>query len=156
MPARACRFQAAAGGEAAGACLLARAGSLDPARASRRRDGRACAVSAPERENMLRIYPIVLEVLKQLQPALGRIEVQDRDLARQLRRASASIALNLGEGMYSRGQNRHARYHSALGSARETLSCLEVAALSSYVEEDAQLWDQLDRIVGTLVLLVRA
>ena len=58
--------------------------------------------------------------------------------------------------MYSRGQNRHARYHSALGSARETLSCLEVAALSSYVEEDAQLWDQLDRIVGTLVLLVRA
>ena len=77
------------------------------------------------------------------------------NLARQLRRASASIALNL-EGMYSRGQNRHARYHSALGSARETLSCLEVAALSSYVEEDKQLWDQLDRVVGTLVLLVRA
>jgi four helix bundle protein len=105
---------------------------------------------------MLRIYPIVLEVLKQLQPALRRIEVQDRDLARQLRPARASIALNLGEGMYSRGQNRHARYHNALGSARETLSCLEVAALSSYVEEDAQLWDQLDRIVGTLVLLTRA
>ena len=79
---------------------------------------------------MLRIYPVVLEVLKQLQPALRRIEVQDRDLARQLRRASSSIALNLGEGMYSRGQNRQARYHSALGSARETLSCLEVAALS--------------------------
>jgi four helix bundle protein len=105
---------------------------------------------------MLRIYPVVLEVLKQLQPALRRIEVRDRDLGRQLRRASASIALNLGEGMYSRGQNRQARYHSALGSARETLSCLEVAALSSYVEEDKQLWDQLDRVVGTLVLLSRA
>ena len=109
-----------------------------------------------ERENMLRIYPIVLEVLRQLQPALRRIEVRDRDLGRQLRRASASIALNLGEGMYSRGRNRQARYHSALGSARETLSCLEVAALSSYVEEDKQLWDQLDRIVGTLVVLARA
>ena len=105
---------------------------------------------------MLRIYPIVLEVLRQLQPALRRIEVRDRDLGRQLRRASASIALNLGEGMYSRGQNRQARYHSALGSARETLSCLEVAALSNYVEENKQLWDQLDRVVGTLVLLVRA
>ena len=105
---------------------------------------------------MLRIYPIVLEVLKQLQAALRRIEVQDRDLARQLQRASSSVALNLGEGMYSRGQNRQARYHTALGSARETLSCLEVAALSSYVEEDKQLWDQLDRVVGTLVLLTRA
>ena len=58
---------------------------------------------------MLRIYPVVLEVLKQLQPALQRIEVKDRDLARQLRRASSSIALNLAEGMYSRGQNRNAR-----------------------------------------------
>lgn len=37
---------------------------------------------------MLRIYPVVLEVLKQLQPALKRIEVKDRDLARQLRRCS--------------------------------------------------------------------
>ena len=37
-----------------------------------------------------------------------------------------------------------------------TLSCLEVAALSSFVEEDKQLWDQLDRVVGTLVLLTRA
>jgi hypothetical protein len=76
---------------------------------------------------MLRIYPIVLEVLKQLQPALRRIEVQDRDLARQLRRASASIALNLGEGMYSRGQNRHARYlripsHSSSRSGRTRAS----------------------------------
>jgi four helix bundle protein len=105
---------------------------------------------------MLRIYPIVLEVLKQLQPALQRLEVKDRDLARQLRRASSSVALNLGEGMYSRGQNRNARYHSALGSARETLSCLEVAAISGHVEEDAQLWDQLDRVVGTLVKLVKA
>ena len=105
---------------------------------------------------MLRIYSVVLEVLKELQPALRRIEVKDRDLARQLRRASWSIALNLGEGMYSRGQNRNARYHTALGSARETLSRLEVAAISGHVEEDRELWDQLDRVVGTLVKLVRA
>ena len=37
------------------------------------------------------------------------------------------IALNLAEGMYSRGNNRQARYHNALGSARETLAGLEVA-----------------------------
>ena len=46
---------------------------------------------------MLRIYPVVLEVLKQLQPALQRIEGKDRDLARQRRRASSSVALNAGD-----------------------------------------------------------
>jgi four helix bundle protein len=104
---------------------------------------------------MLRIYTVVLETLRQLQPALRRIELKDRDLARQLRRASSSIVLNLGEGMYSRGQNRTLRYHTALGSARETLSCLEVAVVFGYVREDEQLHGQLNRVVGTLVKLVR-
>jgi four helix bundle protein len=103
---------------------------------------------------MLRIYSVVLEVLKQLQPVLRRIELRDRDLARQLRRCSSSVALNLAEGMYSRGQNRSARYHNALGSARETLGCLEVAVVCGYVQQDARLHDQLDRVVGTLVKLV--
>ena len=103
---------------------------------------------------MLRIYPVVLAVLRQLQPALRRIEVRDRDLARQLRRCSSSIALNLAEGMYSRGRNRNARYHTALGSARETLACLEVAVVSSHTSQDCAVHDQLDRIVGTLVKLV--
>lgn len=58
--------------------------------------------------------------------------------------------------MYSRGLNRNARYHNALGSARETLSCLEVAVVFGYAQEDAQLSDQLNRVVGTLVRLVRA
>jgi four helix bundle protein len=104
---------------------------------------------------MLRIYGVVLEVLAQLQPVLKRIEVKDRDLARQLRRCSSSVALNLAEGMYSRGQNRNARYHTALGSARETLACLEVAVVCNYVPKNAQLQDQLDRVVGTLVKLTR-
>src|SRR5258707_14742156 len=105
---------------------------------------------------MLRIYPVVLEVLRQLQPALRRVQVKHRGLVRQSRRADSSIALNLGEGIYSRGQNRNARYHTALGSARETLSCLEVAAVFGYVHEDKPLADHLDRVVGTLVRLVRA
>ena len=56
--------------------------------------------------------------------------------------------------MYSRGRNRATRYHSALGSARETLACLEVAAICRYVQQDSSLNDQLDRIVATLVKLV--
>jgi four helix bundle protein len=104
---------------------------------------------------MLRIYPVVLEVLRKLQPVLRRLELKDRDLARQLRRCSSSVALNLAEGMYSRGQNRNVRYRSALGSARETLACLEVAEAFEYVAAgDEGLRHQLDRVVGTLVTLV--
>ncbi len=135
-------------------CLLWRTASR-PQRPQRGREGLACArpsawtrfarasafwlacSSARQKGNsMLRIYHVVLEVLKQLQPAMRRIEVRDRDLARQLKRCSSSVALNLAEGMYSRGKNRAARYHSALGSARETLACLEVAVVCGYVQQD--------------------
>ena len=104
---------------------------------------------------MLRIYPIVLETLTALRALIAQIERRDSDLARQLRRAAASIALNLGEGMYSRGKGRQARYHTALGSARETLSCLEVAHALGYVASlDAAVVAKLHRVIGTLVRLV--
>ncbi|MBC7795043.1 MAG: four helix bundle protein [Clostridia bacterium] len=68
-----------------------------------------------------------------------------------------SVALNIAEGMYSRGNNRGARYHSALGSARETLACLEAAESCGYVNAtDVALVEQLKRVVGTLVKLVAA
>ena len=104
---------------------------------------------------MLRIYPVVLEVLTALQPVLRQIERRDRDLARQLRQCSASVALNLAEGMFSRGQNRGVRYHSALGSARETLACLEVARACGYVQQRGLPEEALLRVIGTLVKLVR-
>ena len=98
---------------------------------------------------------VVLEFIGSLRPLLAQIERRDRDLGRQLRRASSSVALNLAEGMYSQGAIRTARYHTALGSMRESLSCLEVARAFGYVRE----WDQsmaaiINRIVGTLVRLV--
>jgi len=102
---------------------------------------------------MLRIYPVILDTLTALRPELDRIERRDADLGRQLRRAAASVALNTAEGMYSRGRNRTARYHSALGSARETLACLEVAqALYAMPVADA-VRTRLDEIIGTLVRL---
>lgn len=48
-----------------------------------------------------------------------------------------------------------ARYHNALGSARETAACLEVAHAFGYIGRiDSALGSQLSRIVGTLVRLV--
>ena len=41
---------------------------------------------------MLKIYPLVLEVIRRLRPLLAVIERKDRDLGRQLRRCAASRA----------------------------------------------------------------
>jgi four helix bundle protein len=114
--------------------------------------GAAFARNARAREDiMLRIYTTIIGVLRMLRPAIARIEAHDRDLARQLKRASASIALNASEGSGCSGGTRRERYRNALGSARETGACLDVAIALGYVEEvDAALLDALDRVRATL------
>jgi four helix bundle protein len=125
---------------------------LDPGSAPRRRR----IASTRRKENiMLRIYTVILETIRTLQPTIERIQKKDPDLGRQMRRAASSIALNVSEGSYSRGGNRQVRYHSALGSARETLACLEVAAvLGNTAEVDEDMRNRFDTILGTLVKLV--
>ena len=103
---------------------------------------------------MLMIYGTILEVIAELRPVIGEIERRDADLARQMRRAASSVALNTAEGMYSRGKNRGARYHNALGSMQETLACIEVGAALGYVRVDEGLVDRIRKITGTLVRLV--
>jgi four helix bundle protein len=105
---------------------------------------------------MLRIYDVAVEMIGMLRPAMAQIEVHDRDLARQLRRASGSVALNIAEGSGSRGGTRRERYQNALGSARETGACLDVAASLGYVARvDTGVRGRLDFICGTLVKNVR-
>ena len=104
---------------------------------------------------MLHIYPVTLEVARDVARLMPAISRADSDLARQLRRAVTSVPLNLGEGMCSRGRLRQARYHSALGSCREVLSCLEVAVAMSYLKVlPPALGAKLNRVIGTLVKLV--
>jgi four helix bundle protein len=101
---------------------------------------------------MLRIYETILEVLRMLRPVVAQIEAHDRDLARQLRRASSSVALNVSEASGSSGGTRRERYRNALGSARETGACLDVALSFGYVERfDSGLLDALDKVRATLV-----
>lgn len=105
---------------------------------------------------MLQAYPLMLSVLRRLPPVLVRIEKHDRDLGDQLRRASASVALNLAEGSGSSGGTRTARYRTALGSARETGACIDVAMALGYVERaDPELLDELDRVRAILVKVIR-
>ena len=104
---------------------------------------------------MLEIYDVILEVVKALKPVMEAIGRHDPDLARQMRRAASSVALNTAEGMYSGGRNKGARYQNALGSMRETLACIEVGTALGYVEGiDVRLEDRVRKIIGTLVRLV--
>jgi four helix bundle protein len=101
---------------------------------------------------MLRVYDTMVDVLCRLRPVVAQIEAHDRDLARQLRRAASSVALNISEGSGSRAGTRRERYCNALGSARETGACLDVAQALGYLEEvDAVLRDRLDKVRVALV-----
>ncbi len=100
---------------------------------------------------MLRIYDVILEVVRALRPFLETLSQHDADLARQARRALASVPLNVAEGSSSRGRNRSARYHSAAGSMQEVIACVDVAIALGYVESfDPGVLDRLHKIVATL------
>ena len=104
----------------------------------------------------LRIYPVILEMVRDVRRLLPSIERHDADLAKQLKRAATSVPLNTAEGMCSRGKNRTARYHTAMGSAREVLACFEVAEAMGYVDEvDEAFVARMNHIIGTFVRLVR-
>jgi four helix bundle protein len=105
---------------------------------------------------MLRIYPVCLAMVRDVRVLADRIGEFDRDQARQLKRSSVSVVLNVAEADGSRGGTRRARYDSALGSARETLANLEAAEAIGYVGPiEAGLRGRFDHIIGTLVQLVR-
>jgi four helix bundle protein len=100
---------------------------------------------------MLRVYTVIIDLLRGLRPVVAQIESHDRDLARQLRRCASSIALNVSEGSGSRAGTRRERYQNALGSARETGACLDVAVALGYVEViDEEMLAKLDQIRATL------
>jgi four helix bundle protein len=103
----------------------------------------------------LRIYGDAIEMVKQAYVAAAVIERRDADLARQLRRSSSSVPLNLAEGSYAQNGNRKTRYFTALGSANEVRSTLQVASAVGLLPANPALDDRLDKIVATLWNLTR-
>lgn len=101
----------------------------------------------------LKIYDFVIETVRLLAPVLHEIARHDLDLARQMRRAASSIALNAAEGAGNDGGHRRERFRTALGSAKETRACIEVADALGYVAIDARVVDRLDHIAATLYKL---
>ena len=105
---------------------------------------------------MLRIYSVALDCCGPVGRVADRVSRRDVSLADQLRRAMASVVLNISEGSGSQGRNRNARYFNALGSAREVGAALQVARAFGYIEHvDAALLAKLDHLGGTLYRLSR-
>ena len=105
----------------------------------------------------LKIYPVVLELVRRLAPVVRVLRGRSPALADQMERALISIPLNVAEGAYSRGKNRPARFQSAAASARETLACLETAEAMGFIGAiDADLAAHFHRVIGTLVRLVES
>ncbi|MCC6623174.1 MAG: four helix bundle protein [Deltaproteobacteria bacterium] len=104
---------------------------------------------------MLEIYSVCLAVARDSAEIAKKIERGDPDLARQLRRAATSIVLNLAEGTSSQGGIKKARYYTALGSARETGACIDVAVATQLIDRpDPDTLDRLDHVQRTLARLV--
>jgi four helix bundle protein len=101
-------------------------------------------------------YSFILETLRLIAPIVKTIERRDGDLARQLRRAASSIALNTAEAVGVSGGNERLRFRTALGSTQEVRACLDVAEVFDHIETiDEELRDRLDRIAATLYRLSR-
>jgi four helix bundle protein len=103
----------------------------------------------------LKLYPVVLELVRIASPAIAPLRARSYALADQLERALISIPLNVAEGAYSRGRNRQARYQCAAASAREALACFETAhAFGWSAPLSPELLGLFNRVIGTLVRLV--
>ena len=92
-----------------------------------------------------------------LAPVVEKIERKDRDLAKQIRTAGSSIALNAGEGILGRKGHRDERLSTALCSAKETMLALRVAVAWGYVTPDeiAESYGRIDQSAAMLYRMRR-
>ena len=95
-------------------------------------------------------YQIALEAARRLGPNLAAVRQRDRDLEKQMRRATASIVLNLSEGDRRRGQDRLHLFRIAAGSAAEVKAALDLAEAWGYLSkgQSAPARDQLDQLLA--------
>ena len=90
----------------------------------------------------------------ELRSLYDTVKRHDPDLAKQLRRAAASIHLNIREGQHSQGRRQQARYFDAMGSANEVRGVIEFATDFGYIKgHTAEA--KLDRVIAILWKLTR-
>ena len=97
---------------------------------------------------MLYIQEVAVDMIRELRGPIAGIEKADRDLGRQLRRAAASVALNIAEGTGNSGGTKRERYRSALGSLNEVEACLMVGEAFGYIQGSVEPARACLRLIG--------
>ena len=100
----------------------------------------------------LQAFDVSLELIRSLEQPLACLDRRDADLAKQLRRAAASVSLNLSEGSRRQGKDRVHLWRIAAGSADEVAASLRVAEAFGYLREpaSAQSLALCDRLLAML------
>ena len=106
----------------------------------------------------MKIYALIVAMVKAVVALSRKVQRFDPDLARQMKRSSCSVALNASEGWHAQGGNRVARFGTAMSEARETMTALDLSVACGYLrqaEVEREL-DRLDHIVAVMWKLSRA
>ncbi|MBS1111065.1 MAG: hypothetical protein H6Q88_3057 [Anaeromyxobacteraceae bacterium] len=82
-------------------------------------------------------FEFSLLLIRSLAEPLASLDRRDPDLARQLRRAAASVSLNLSEGNRRIGKDRIHLWRVAAGSADEVVASLRVAEAFGHLKGQA-------------------
>ncbi len=98
------------------------------------------------------VFEVSLELIRSLEQPLATLDRRDTDLAKQLRRAAASVSLNLSEGSRRQGKDRIHLWRVAAGSADEVAASLRVAEAFGYLKAagSAQSLALCDRVLAML------
>ena len=105
----------------------------------------------------MKIYVVALEMVKSVHALSRKVQRQEPDLARQMRRCSDSVPLNLAEAWHARAQS-HRAVRLGDSGAREAIATLDVSVACGYLtqmEASADL-DRLDHLVAACWRLSRA
>ena len=103
------------------------------------------------------LLDFALVIIEEMNPLIESIERKDRDLGRQVRKATQSFGMNLSEGIGVRRGSRRARLETSLGSAYEARQGLRIAVAWRYLTaaQAAAMIAALDRLAGRLYGLLR-
>jgi four helix bundle protein len=95
-------------------------------------------------------YETSLQLIREMRGVLPKVRMHDGELARQLRDATTSVSMNLGEGRRRVGKDRIHFFRIADGSAGEVEAGIDSAIAWGYIDEACEARVVLTRLLRLL------